>query len=291
MLDGMSTTTPPYRRDPLAPRVPDGAARTLNIVWSSVTVLASVAAFVALVVYSQSTESGQQRDQAAMEAIDADTDTVRELLSWLGYVSIGSTAIALVVCIAMALVRRRYAAAVGAATIVAGANITTQVLKRVVIEREDFGYLSVPSLPSGHTTVVVSVVLAALLIAPHGARFAITFFGSILATLVGASTVVAGWHRPADVLAALLVALAWGALVALALSIRRDGVRPAGTSTHSLLSLVGAAAAGALLVFIGVRPNDGWTGMVDATLMLGCLGIASAVTVGVFARLSACHSD
>ena len=264
--------------------------RTVNVVWSSVTLVGSVLALIALIIYSQSTESGQRRDQAAMEAIDADTGTVRELLSWLGYVSIGSTAIALVICIALALVRHRYAAAVGAATLVAGANITTQVLKRLVIERADFGYLSVPSLPSGHTTVVISIVLAALLIAPHGTRFAISFIGSILATLVGASTVVAGWHRPADILAALLVALAWGGLVALGLSLRRDGESFGGASAHSLLSLVGAVAAGTLLVFLGVRPNDGWTGVLDAALMLGCLGIATAVTVGVFARLSSCHS-
>ena len=286
----MSTTTPPYRKDPPTPRVSDGGARTTNIVWSSVTLVASAVSFVLLVRYSQATENGQRHDQAAMETIDADTGTVRELLSWLGYVSIGSTAVALVVCIALAVLRHRYAAAIGAGVLVAGANITTQLLKRLVIEREDYGYLDVPSLPSGHTTVVISIVLAALLIAPHGTRFAISFVGSILATVVGASTVVAGWHRPSDVLAALLVALAWGALITLVLSVRRGGARPAGTSAHSLLSLVGATAAGALLVVIGVRPNDGWTGTADAALMLGCLGIATAVTVGVFARLSACHS-
>jgi|SRR5690625_890531 len=286
----MSTTTPPFRQDPPTPRVPNGGVRTSNIVWSSITLATSIIALVALIIYSQSTKGGQDRDQAAMEAIDADGDTVRELLSWLGYVSIGSTALALVVCIGLALLRHRYAAAIGAAVIVAGANVTTQVLKQLVIERKDFGHLSVPSLPSGHTTVVISLVLAALLVAPHGTRFLITFIGSILATLVGASTVVAGWHRPSDVLAALLVAFAWGALTTLTLSIRRDGVRAAGTSAHTLLSLVGAAIAGALLVFIGVRPNEGWTGVADAALMLSCLGVATAVIVGVFTRLSSCHS-
>lgn len=285
----MSTTTPPNRTDPPA-RVRHVGVRTMNIIWSAVTLVASIIALVGLIIYSQSTESGQRYDQAAMDAIDADTSTVRELLSWLGYVSIGSTAIVLLGCIGLALVRRRYAAAVGAVAIVAGANVTTQVLKRLVIDRADFGYLSVPSLPSGHTTVVVSLALAALLITPHATRFAITFVGSILTTLVGASTIVAGWHRPADVLAALLVTLAWGALVTLGLSIRRAGVYQAGASTHSLLSLIGAAAAGALLMFAGVRPDDGWTGLADAALMLGALGVASAVTVGVFARLSACHS-
>lgn len=286
----MSTTTPPDRSASLMPSAPQEPTRVPNIAWSAVTFVAATAALVALVVYSQSTAAGQRRDQEAMETIDADTETLGELLSWLGYISIGTTAVALVICIALALVRKRYAAAVGAALLVAGANLTTQFLKRVVIERSDFGYLNVPSLPSGHTTVVISVVLAALLIAPHGTRFAITFFGSILATLAGASTVVAGWHRPADVLAALLVSLAWGALVVLALSVRRAGLPAGGGSVHAFVSLVGAGAAGALLVFVGVRPNDGWTGFGDAAVMLGCLGFATAFTVGVFARLSASHS-
>lgn len=272
------------------PEAHQGQRRSSNIVWSVITLAISTVALVALVAYTQSTPTGQRRDQAAMEAVDADTETVREMLSWLGYISIGTTAVALVVCITLALIRRRYAAAAGAATLVAGANVTTQVLKRSVIERGDFGYLSVPSLPSGHTTVVISLVLAALLIAPHGTRFAITLVGSIIATLAGASTVVAGWHRPSDVLAALLVSLAWGAVVVLALSIRRAGTAAAGASAHTLLLLVGAAAAGALLVVFGVRPNDGWTGATDATIMLGSLGIATAATVGVFARLSASHS-
>lgn len=284
----MSTTTPPYRRDPLRSR--RETTRTTNVVWSSVVLVTSVAGLIALIVYSQTTEAGQRRDQAAMDAIDADTGTIRDLLSWLGYISIGTTAVALVVCIALALVRRRYAVAAGAAVIVAGANITTQVLKRLVVDRADFGFLSVPSLPSGHTTVVVSVVLAALLIAPHGTRFAISLLGSILVTLAGASTVVAGWHRPADVFAALLVSLAWGALVVLVLSVRRVGSPAAGASTHTILSLFGAAAAGVLLVFAGVRPDDGWGGLGDATLVLGSLGFASAGTVGLFARLSAAHS-
>ncbi|UYM07370.1 phosphatase PAP2 family protein [Solicola gregarius] len=286
----MSTTTPPDRRDPLVPSVHEGRTRAPNIAWSGVTLAVSLVALVALIVYSQSTKAGQRHDQAAMDTIDADGDTVRELLSWLGYISIGTTAVALVVCIALAVVRHRYAAAVAAAGMVAGANITTQFLKRTVIDRSDFGYLSVPSIPSGHTTVVISLVLAALLISPHGTRFAITFLGSIVATLAGASTVVAGWHRPADVLAALLVSLAWGALAVLVLSVRRAGMPPAGGSAHTFLSLIGAAAAGALLVFVGVRPDNGWTGFGDAALMLGCLGVATAVTVGWFARMSASHS-
>ncbi|MGH3359820.1 MAG: phosphatase PAP2 family protein, partial [Nocardioidaceae bacterium] len=174
--------------------------------------------------------------------------------------------------------------------IVAGANITTQILKRVVVERADFGYLSVPSLPSGHTTVVISIVLAALLIAPHGTRFAISLVGSIIVTFAGASTVVAGWHRPADVFAGLLVSLCWGALVVLVLSIRRAGSTPTGGSTHTILSLFGAAAAGVLLIFAGVRPDQGWIGAADAALVLGSLGAASAITVGLFARLSGAHS-
>ncbi|MGH3357248.1 MAG: hypothetical protein ACRDO7_00500, partial [Nocardioidaceae bacterium] len=103
----MSTTTPPYRQEPLAPQARPG--RIPNIVWSVLTLAASAAALVALIVYSQSTEAGQRRDQAAMDTIDANQDAVREMLSWLGYISIGTTALALIVCIALALLRKRYA--------------------------------------------------------------------------------------------------------------------------------------------------------------------------------------
>ena len=82
--------------------------------------------------------------------------------------------------------------------------------------------------------------------------------------LTGASTVVAGWHRPADIVAALAVCLAWtavGAMFAGKPHRPASGVGPG--------SLVGAAAALVVLVAIGVRPAYGWSGFGEATVVLG----------------------
>jgi len=225
-----------------------------------------------------------------MEAVYARADVREQVLSLLGYVSIGTTALALIVCVGLALVRRRYAAAVAAITVVAAANVTTQLLKDQVFVRPDFGNLTINSLPSGHTTVVASVTLAALLIAPMSARAFVAILGSFTVTLTGASTIVAGWHRPSDVFAGLAISLAWGSLVVLVLGIRRPGRLPRAQWWPTVWSFVGAIGAGALLVLIGVRPVQGWQGLLDAAVVLGSIGVVSAAVVGVFARLSSVHA-
>ena len=96
-------------------------------------------------------------------------------------------------------------------------NVTTQLLKHAVLTRPDFGLGTLNSLPSGHTTVVASAVGASLLVAPRLWRPVIAVLGGFATTLTGASTIVAGWHRPSDVIAALAVSLIWTAGVALVL--------------------------------------------------------------------------
>lgn len=290
-----------HRRDmslgaPVEPRLDPGAqrpprtGRAALIAWC-VLVLASCAGVVVATVRSLLlTRDGQDLDQRAMEAVYARRDTVEQVLSLLGYISIGSAALVLTVCVVLALARRRVAEAAAAVVLVAGANLSTQLLKRVVLDRPDFGHLALNSLPSGHTTVVSSLVLAALLVAGTAIRPLISILGSFAITFTGASTLVAGWHRPSDVVAALAVSLGWGALVVLALVVRRPGRFTGAPLVQTLASFVGAAAAGILLVVIGVRPDQGWSGAVDAALVLSVLGIASATTVGVFARLSSVHT-
>ena len=91
---------------------------------------------------------------------------------------------------------------------------TTQILKDTILDRPDLGLGTLNSLPSGHTTVVASAVGAALLVAPGALRPLVALAGGFATTLTGASTIVAGWHRPADVMAALAVSLIWTAVVA-----------------------------------------------------------------------------
>ena len=144
-----------------------------------------------------------------MRTVVAGRDTKLALLSGLGYVSIGAIVIVAIACGAVALLRGKARLAIGAAIIIGGADVTTQVLKHSFLDRPDFGLGVLNSLPSGHTTVVASAVGAALLVAPGGVRPLVAAAGGFATTLTGASTIVAGWHRPADVVAALAVSLVW----------------------------------------------------------------------------------
>src|SRR5699024_4867265 len=137
---------------------------------------------------------------------------------------------------------------------------------------------------------VASVVLAALLVAGTPMRGFLAVLGGFAITLTGASTLVTGWHRPSDVLAGVAVALAWGAAVVFGLTLRRTGESYGRRWPHAFLAVLGAAAAGVILIAIGVRPDNGWPGFVGAATVLGLIGFASAGTVAVFARLSGAHA-
>lgn len=235
---------------------------------------------------SQQTRLGQALDQAGMDVVVGDEAATRRLVGFLGDVSLGSVALAVALLVGVALVRHRWAAAAAAAVLVAGANVTTQVIK-AVLDRSDYGYLTVPSYPSGHTTVVVSLTLAALLVVPARARTTVTLVGSAAITVTAAATLVGGWHRPADVVGAMLVCLAWGTAVVAAWSIARGGMprtRPAG---HRVFAISGVVLAVAALLAIGVRPDGGWSGFLDAGVVLAGIALVSSLTVTTFAQLSA----
>ncbi len=277
------------------PPPPTGRTRLFAI--SALIVVACSAALVLLTRYAVGTVSGQRLDTAAMDSVDGSTATMTTLFDALGSISIGTAAVALALCVVLAVARRHYAHALGAVALVAGANVTTQVLKYQVLDRPDLGVGDVVpnGLPSGHTTVVASLVLAALLVAPRALRAALTVFGSAAIMITGAATVVADWHRPSDVLAALLVSLIWGALIVLVLawndSSARERFSPVGTVMPGTATVIGAALAAALLIGVGVRPDNGWADLELAAGMLGVVGAASAACIGLFARLSASYAS
>ena len=160
-------------------------------------------------------------------------------------------------------------------------NVTTQLLKEVVLERSQLDVIAPNSLPSGHTTVVASAVGALLLVSPRALRLLVVVAGAFAVMLTGASTVVAGWHRPADIVAALAVCLAWTAAGAIMVG---GSHRP--TSGVGLWSLAGAGFALVLLVAIGVRPSYGWSGFGEAAVVLGAIALATAFTIALMERVS-----
>ena len=229
---------------------------------------------VVLVRLALQSQRGQAWDDSAMRTVMGGRDTRLTVLSLLGYVGIGAIVAVVAACVVVSILRGRIALAVGAVVVIAGSNVTTQVLKHTLLDRPDLGLGTLNSLPSGHTTVVASAVGAALLVAPAMSRPVIAVAGGFATALTGASTVVAGWHRPSDVIAALAVSLVWTAGVAVFLRGRASGV--GGTVAGAV---VGCTAALLFLVAVGVRPVMGWDGFAQSALVLGLLSVATAVFI------------
>jgi membrane-associated phospholipid phosphatase len=122
--------------------------------------------------------------------------------------------------LAVALRAGRREAAVAGLVLVAGANLTTLLLKHALAApRLDpvLGWAQVgeASFPSGHATAAFAMAAAwTLFVAPRW-RLRVACIGFFLASLVAASVVVLRYHFPSDVLGGLLVALAWTAIVKL----------------------------------------------------------------------------
>lgn len=168
------------------------------------------------------TAAGQVVDQAVLDRATGLPLTVAEVAEGLlTQLTVPLALLGCVLVLTVSVVRRSPWHAVGALLVVAGANVTTQVLKLYVFERPDLLELGAPnSLPSGHTTIVASIALGLVFTAPPAMRLPAAVIGLGASLLVGTATIVVGWHRLSDVAAALLVSVAWAG-VALALVVLR----------------------------------------------------------------------
>jgi membrane-associated phospholipid phosphatase len=135
------------------------------------------------------------------------------------FVNLGDLAALLVllatVClIGLRLGRRREVLA--AIVVVAGANLTTQLLKTTLEHARHKAFehgIELPwpdSFPSGHTTAAASIAVALLLVVPAAHRLGAAVAGVALTAAVGFSVVILAWHYPSDVLGGLLVVGTWG---------------------------------------------------------------------------------
>ncbi len=187
----------------------------------------------------------------------------------LDVVSIAFVVVAIGAAMLVAAARRRWVVAVQVAVLVVGANMTTQLLKHQLLERPDLldGWNGPNTLPSGHTTVAASVSAALLLAIPRTWRPAVAVVGVLYTGATGVSTLVGQWHRPSDVIAALLVVLAWGAAVCAvtpAASLDQPRTPSASFATPGSSVLAGLLLLGA---FVG--------GGIAATAMAGLAGVWS----------------
>lgn len=197
------------------------------------------------------TRTGQVLEQAALEGSELGASRLWLVAEpVLEVISLPFVALVLLAAMLLAVVRRRVLLAVQVAVLMAGANLSTQVLKHVVLDRPDLdvGDRLANALPSGHTTAAASVSVALLLVLPPRFRPVTAVLGVVYTVATGISTLVGQWHRPSDVVAAVLVVGTWAG-VAAALGTRarpRTDRGPARWGVGAVVGvlLVGAAVAG-----------------------------------------------
>lgn len=217
---------------------PPAPARSLSLpsVVRPLLTVAALSACVALTSYiSLMTMTGQSLDDEALTQAKADRTA---FFPWIflaaarhvpELVSIAAAVLALVWTVRT----RRWIPAVVGLGMILGANLTTQFLKRVLLDKPDYGIQQIVhnSFPSGHTTATATILVALLLVAPPHLRARTATWGWVLAAVTGMLTVLNGWHRPSDAAAALLVVGAWGVLAVLTIrladgALSRPGARP-----------------------------------------------------------------
>ena len=127
-----------------------------------------------------------------------------------------------------------------------------------MIVRPDFGVdveraAAGNSLPSGHTTVAASVAIALVLVLPPRVRALGAFLAAVYTALAGVATMSAGWHRPSDAMAALLIVGGWTAAVGLLLlPLQRRTDHASGREAHPASAVFLVATGIALLLVAAV---------------------------------------
>ncbi|MCB0864352.1 MAG: phosphatase PAP2 family protein [Solirubrobacterales bacterium] len=140
---------------------------------------------------------------------------------FLSFVSGGTLLLAMILVAVVAFLRGRPRMALIAAASVGVAVLSTEILKLIVLERPPL----VPSglagggnsYPSGHTTIGMSVCLAALLVVPVRLRIATALAAGAIGGAFGVAVIAAEWHRPSDAVGAYFVCLAIAAVAAIAI--------------------------------------------------------------------------
>jgi membrane-associated phospholipid phosphatase len=166
-------------------------------------------------------------------------------------------AIAALALVLAAIVRGRPRHALGLVVLLGGANVTSQVLKALLAHQRSHDFLghaqlSAASYPSGHATASMSLVFAALLVAPATWRAWVAAAGALFTVAVSESSLLLAWHFPSDVVGGYLVATSFACAVAAGLRAadRRWPVRTGREAARRALG--GAAFRNALVAVLGV---------------------------------------
>ena len=180
-------------------------------------------------ILTVSTRSGQLMGELILGGRPASADDVAAAERYLEIVSRTSLVLGTVVVIAIASIQRKPQLALVATMAIIGANVSSQLLKYLILDRSDLldglFYPLPNSFPSGRSTAAASIAVALVLVLPPLLRAPVVLLAGAAVALLGVSTVVAGWHRMADAIGGVYLATAWGAGLAAALVWKRGAFR------------------------------------------------------------------
>ena len=119
--------------------------------------------------------------------------------------------IAVLGLVAVLIWKHRFLPSLIGVLVAAAAVTSTYLLKHYLIVKPDLGVQEAlsNSAPSGHTTFAAAAGAALFLAAPRFLRPTVALCAAFATCLTGASTIINGWHRPADVVTAILVTAIW----------------------------------------------------------------------------------
>jgi membrane-associated phospholipid phosphatase len=205
------------------------AVRRLVVVSLGAAVIAG-----ALYVVTVGTRTGQLVSELILGGRPAAAETVLAAEGVLRVLSRSTLAAGILLILGIAVAQRRPRLAIVAVAAVVGANLSSQILKTVVLDRSDLldgMFYPLPnSFPSGHATAAASIAVGLLLVLPPLLRAPSVLLSAVVVAIVGASTLAAGWHRMADAMGGVFVATAWGAGLAAGLAWQR-GIEVVGRRT------------------------------------------------------------
>jgi membrane-associated phospholipid phosphatase len=249
---------------------------------------------VAVALYGLVWDVGHARDVAMLHGFSAldqsrftfEIKLIARLPDPLPYAFAG------LLCIGVALWRRRPHRAVAVAVLLVATGATTQLLKHGLATPRFadwlgfYGQIEPASWPSGHSTAAMTLALCAVLVSPPAVRPVIALVGGAFAVGVGYATLALAWHYPSDVVAGYLVAGLWVSLaVAVLQHVEPVAAERAPAPRWEPLALVGGLGAVVAAAFVGAeaeaiaRYTQERTTVVAGALAIAVLALTLVATV------------
>ena len=158
------------------------------------------------------TATGQQVDEQAYTEYAHQFKSYRgPTLTALDSLPVVVGVIAVLGLVAVLIWKHRFLPSLIGVLVGAAAVTSTYLLKHYLIVKPDLSVQEAlsNSAPSGHTTFAAAAGAALFLAAPRFLRPTVALCAALATCLTGASTIINGWHRPADVVTAILVTAIW----------------------------------------------------------------------------------